>query len=170
MEEPEELRCMVMLRGVTPALEKHHNVRILEEAIQAAVRLSSRYMVGRQLPDKAVSVLDTACARLSLGHSTTPPPIEDAMRRLDDLLVQQRILGRESAVGADHRERLEQIETDKNVIDARLATLQEHFEKERTLVERIRELRTQLEEGAAMTHRLKAALRILPRPAPKSTR
>src|SRR5580658_5644075 len=107
VDEPEELRCMVMLRGVVPALEKHHGVRILEEAVQSAVRLSNRYMVGRQLPDKAVSVLDTTCARLALGHSTTPPPIEEAMRRLDDLLVQQRILGRESATGADHRERLE---------------------------------------------------------------
>src|SRR5579871_718714 len=134
VEEPEEQRCMVMLRGVVPALEKHHNVRILEEAIGAAVRLSSRYMVGRQLPDKAVSVLDTACARLALGHSTTPPPIEDAMRRLDDLLVQQRILGRESAAGADHRERLEEIEADKNGIEARLAMLRAHFDQERRLV------------------------------------
>ena len=74
--------------------------------MHAAVRLSNRYMVGRQLPDKAVSVLDTACARLALGHSTTPPPIEDAMRQLDDLAVQQRILGREAAAGADHSERL----------------------------------------------------------------
>jgi type VI secretion system protein VasG len=148
VEEPEEQRCMVMLRGVAPALEKHHDVRILEEAIQAAVRLSSRYMVGRQLPDKAVSVLDTACARLALGHSTTPPPIEDAMRRLDDLLLQQRILGRESAAGADHRERLEQIATEKAAIEGRLQMLREHFEKERSLVARIRELRTQLEGEA----------------------
>ena len=110
VEEPEELRCMVMLRGVVPALEKHHSVRILEEAVQAAVRFSHRYMVGRQLPDKAVSVLDTACARLALGHHTTPPPIEEAMRQLDDLLVQERILGREAAVGADHARTAEQIE------------------------------------------------------------
>src|ERR1019366_7671539 len=66
VEEPEELQCMVMLRGIAPALEKHHGVRILDEAVQSAVRLSHRYMVGRQLPDKAVSVLDTACARLAL--------------------------------------------------------------------------------------------------------
>jgi len=149
VEEPETLRCMTMLRGVAPALERHHGVRILEEAIRDAVKLSSRYLVGRQLPDKAVSVLDTACARLALGHSTTPPPIEEAMRRLDDLLVQQRILGRESAAGADHRERLEQIETEKISIEARLDMLRQHFEKERGLVARIRELRAHLEGEAA---------------------
>src|ERR1039457_552591 len=145
VEEPEELQCMVMLRGIAPALEKHHGVRILDEAVQSAVRLSHRYMVGRQLPDKAVSVLDTACARLALGHNSTPPPIEDATRRLDDLAVQERILKRESSTGADHAERLEKIAADKAVVEAQLATLREHFEKERELVAQIRELRSRLE-------------------------
>ncbi len=152
VEEPEEVKCMIMLRGIVPALEKHHGVRILEEAIQSAAKLSHRYMVGRQLPDKAVSVLDTACARLALGHSTTPPPIEDAIRQLDDLIVQQRVLGREAATGADHRERLEQLRADQTKTEATLATLRDHFEKERSLVSRIRELRAQLENetGAAV--------------------
>ena len=150
VDEPEEQRCMVMLRGVVPALEKHHGVRILEEAVQAAVRFSHRYMVGRQLPDKAVSVLDTACARLALGHHATPPPIEEAMRQLDDLLVQQRILGRESAAGADHRDRLEEIEQQKARIEARLAVLREHFDRERNMVARIRELRAHLEGETAV--------------------
>jgi type VI secretion system protein VasG len=150
VDEPEEERCMVMLRGVVPALEKHHGVRILDEAVHSAVRLSNRYMVGRQLPDKAVSVLDTACARLALGHNTTPPAIEDATRQLDDLLVQERVLGRESAVGADHRERLEQIAAAKARLEMELKKLSEHFEKERTMVARIRELRTQLENESSM--------------------
>ncbi len=150
VDEPEEQRCMVMLRGVVPALEKHHGVRILEEAVHSAVRLSNRFMVGRQLPDKAVSVLDTACARLALGHNTTPPPIEDATRQLDDLLVQERVLSRESAVGADHRERLEQIAAAKSEIEAALKKLRENFEKERTMVARVRELRAQLENEGAM--------------------
>ena len=93
-----------------------------------------------------MSVLDTACARLALGHNTTPPPIEDAIRQLDDWVVQHRILTRESAAGADHRERLEQIEAGKSRTESELAILKEHFEKERTMVARIRELRTQLEE------------------------
>ena len=109
VEEPTEEQCMVMLRGIVPSLENHHSLRILDQSVNAAVKLSHRYLAGRQLPDKAVSVLDTACARLALGQSATPPPIEDASRRLDDLAVQKRILEREAAVGADHRERLERI-------------------------------------------------------------
>src|ERR1700686_3155190 len=150
VEEPQEQQCMVMMRGLVPSLEKHHNVRVLEEAIQAAVRLSNRYMVGRQLPDKAVSVLDTACARLALGQSSTPPAIEDAVRQLDDLMVQERILGREAAIGADHSERLGEIANQKTEVQGRLEMLREHFDKERDLVGRIRDLRTRLEGEMAM--------------------
>ncbi|MGB0007704.1 MAG: AAA family ATPase, partial [Candidatus Sulfotelmatobacter sp.] len=85
VEEPIETQCMTMLRGIVPSLEKHHKVRILDEGLTAAVHLSHRYLAGRQLPDKAVSVLDTACARLALGQSATPPAIEDSVRQLDDL-------------------------------------------------------------------------------------
>jgi type VI secretion system protein VasG len=109
VEEPIETQCMTMLRGIVPSLEKHHKVRILDEGLTAAVHLSHRYLAGRQLPDKAVSVLDTACARLALGQSATPPAIEDCVRQLDDLAVQQRILEREAAVGSDHGVRLEEI-------------------------------------------------------------
>ena len=104
VDEPGEAACTVMMRGVAPALEGHHRVRILDDGLEAAVRLSHRYLPDRQLPDKAVSVLDTACARLALGQSATPAPIEDARRRLDDLVVQARLLEREAAVGADHSE------------------------------------------------------------------
>ena len=79
------------------ALEKHHNVRILDEGVAAAVRLSHRFLAGRQLPDKAVSVLDTACARLALGQNSIPAAIEDASRELDDLAVQTRVLEREAS-------------------------------------------------------------------------
>ena len=82
VEEPTEPQCMVMMRGIVASLEKHHGVRILDEAVAAGVRLSNRYLAGRQLPDKAVSILDTACARLALGQNTTPPAIEDAVRQL----------------------------------------------------------------------------------------
>src|SRR6202007_1242580 len=104
--EPQEEKCMVMLRGVVPALEAHHRVRILDEGLESAVRLSHRYLPDRQLPDKAVSVMDTACARLALGHNSNPPAIEYATRTLDDLEVQKRILQREIQLGADHGERL----------------------------------------------------------------
>ena len=78
VEEPDELTCMVMMRGIVAPLEKHHNVRILDEGVASAVRFSHRYIAGRQLPDKAVSVLDTACARLALGQTSTPAAIEEA--------------------------------------------------------------------------------------------
>ncbi len=149
VEEPTEPQCMVMMRGIVGALEKHHNVRILDEAVAAGVRLSHRYLAGRQLPDKAVSILDTACARLSLGQSSTPPAIEDATRQLDDLQVQQRILERETAVGADHSERLGQIAQQKAEVEVRLTTLRERWDKERELVSRIRDIREKLEGGGS---------------------
>jgi len=149
VEEPVEMQCMTMLRGIVPSLEKHHKVRILDEGLTAAVHLSHRYLAGRQLPDKAVSVLDTACARLALGQSATPPAIEDSIRQIDDLAVQQRILERESAVGTDHRERLQEIGTKSAEIESRLAGLRTRFEKERDLVTTIRDLRAQLEGAVA---------------------
>jgi type VI secretion system protein VasG len=147
VEEPTEAQCMVMMRGLVGALEKHHKVRILDEAVAAGVRLSHRYLAGRQLPDKAVSVLDTACARLSLGQNATPPAIEDATRQLDDLAVQQRVLEREVAVGVDHSERLEQITKQTADVKERLSTLSARWDKERDLVTKIRDIRAQLEGG-----------------------
>jgi type VI secretion system protein VasG len=148
VEEPTEQQCMVMLRGIVNSLEKHHNVRILDEAVLAATKFSHRYLAGRQLPDKAVSVMDTACARLSLGQNATPPLIEDALRQIDDLDVQQRVLEREAAVGADHSERLAGIGKQRADVSARLKTLQERRDKELSLVSRIRDIRTQLESAA----------------------
>jgi type VI secretion system protein VasG len=149
VEEPIETQCMTMLRGIVPSLEKHHKVRILDEGLTAAVHFSHRYLAGRQLPDKAVSVLDTACARLALGQSSTPAAIEDSVRQMDDFAVQKRILERESAVGTDHRERLQEIATKSADVESRLAGLRTRFEKERDLVTTIRDLRAQLEGAAA---------------------
>src|ERR1700733_12154100 len=145
VEEPSEHQCLIMMRGLVASLEKHHNVRILDEAVYASVRLSHWFLAGRQLPDKAVSILDTACARLSLGQNATPPALEDSVRQIDDLAVQQRILERESLVGTDHRERLQEIATKSVEVESRLAGLRTRFEKERDLVTSIRDLRTQLE-------------------------
>src|SRR4029434_4109309 len=81
VEEPSEEQTLLMWRSVSQMLERHHKVRILDDGIDAAVRLSHRYLADRQLPDKAVSVLDTACARLALGQQATPGPREDTRRR-----------------------------------------------------------------------------------------
>jgi type VI secretion system protein VasG len=149
VEEPTETQCALMMRGVVPTLEKHHNVRILDEGLLAAVRLSHRYLPDRQLPDKAVSVLDTACARLALGQNSIPPAIEDATRTIEDLAVQLRILEREEATGSDHAERIVAIQENRQKTESRLQELQARWEKERDLVTRIRDLRSQLEAGTA---------------------
>jgi type VI secretion system protein VasG len=148
VEEPSETQCAVMLRGVVDTLERHHNVRVLDEGLAAAVRFSHRYLPDRQLPDKAVSVLDTACARLALGQNTIPPAVEDATRTLDDITVQTRVLTREAALGTDHTERLATLAEQKTKTEEHLAALNVRWEKEKDLVNRIRELRGQIEAAS----------------------
>jgi type VI secretion system protein VasG len=153
VEEPTEEVACTMLRGIVASLEKHHNLRILDEAVTATVRLSHRYIAGRQLPDKAVSVLDTACARLSLGQNSTPPRLEDIQRQLDALEVQKRVLQRETKIGADHVEKLELIETQIAAAKEDETFLKDQWEKEKGLIEKIRALQESLEsaekEGSA---------------------
>ena len=149
VEEPTEEQCMVMLRGIVPALEKHHGVRILDEGTAAAVRLSHRYLPDRQLPDKAVSVLDVACARLSISQTAVPGPLEDAGRRAMDCAVRIRILEREAALGADHGEALAGLRAAQAAAEELQASLGRRWEEERTLVARLREVRAQLENPPA---------------------
>jgi type VI secretion system protein VasG len=147
VEEPSEKQCMIMMRGLVASLEKHHNVRILDEAVFAGVKLSHRFLAGRQLPDKAVSILDTACARLALGQNTTPPAIEDLHRTIDALDVQTRILNREESVGADHQEKLAEVAAERDKAQAHLAELEARWDKEKELVGKIRDLRNKLENA-----------------------
>ncbi|MBE7180848.1 MAG: type VI secretion system ATPase TssH, partial [Terriglobus roseus] len=149
VEEPSETQCNTMLRGIVGAMEKHHGLRVMDDAVTSAVRLSHRYMAGRQLPDKAVSVLDTACARLALEQNTTPPAVEDAGRRIADLETQQRVLSREELTGANHAERLKEIEEHLAKAKEELAALTERWHKELDLVKRIRAVRQKLENPAA---------------------
>ncbi|HUI78226.1 MAG TPA: type VI secretion system ATPase TssH [Bryobacteraceae bacterium] len=148
VEEPTEPQCQLMLRGVVPALEKHHNVRILDEGLAAAVKLSARYLPDRQLPDKAVSVLDTACARLSVAQNATPPALEDATREIDACETHIRIMERESALGADHSQTMAEVKARKARTEAMAKELQARWEKESDLVGRIREVRGKLESTA----------------------
>ncbi|MBI1358641.1 MAG: type VI secretion system ATPase TssH [Acidobacteria bacterium] len=152
VDEPSEADCMVMLRGVVKSLEKHHGVRILNEGVSAAVTLSHRYLPDRQLPDKAVSVLDTACARVALGQSSTPAAVEDARRRLDDLEVQTRVLKRESELGVDHNEKLGELATGIDGTNAELESMHERWQRELALVEEIKDLRAAL-EGETVAHK-----------------
>jgi type VI secretion system protein VasG len=149
VEEPSEETCLLMMRSTASFLEGHHNVRILDDGLEAAVRLSHRYLADRQLPDKAVSVLDTACARLALGQNATPGVVEDAMRRVDDIAVQTRILEREVAVGADHTERLAELARGREQTRAELDKLNERWRAEKEIVAKVRAVREQLEKLAA---------------------
>ncbi|MBP6798299.1 MAG: AAA family ATPase, partial [Luteimonas sp.] len=109
VDEPDEPLAAAMLRGIVPLMEKHFGIRVLDEAITEAVRLSHRYISGRQLPDKAVGVLDTACARVALGQSATPAIIEDTRKRLDRIDAEIAALEREASAGAAHDERLAEL-------------------------------------------------------------
>ncbi|WP_022665668.1 type VI secretion system ATPase TssH [Desulfospira joergensenii] len=144
IEEPDEEKAMVMMRAIAPFLEKHHNVMITDEALQETVRLSSRYISGRQLPDKAVSVLDTACARVAIGLTTDPPAIEDGRRHLDQLGREQAILEKEVALGRDHSERITRILEEKTEKEEQLSALTARFEKEMGVAEKIRELHQEI--------------------------
>lgn len=146
VEEPTEELAMVMMRGITESLENHHKVRILDEAVEDAVKLSHRYITGRQLPDKSVSVLDTACARVAIGQAATPAAIEDAQRRIDQCTVEMGVLEREAMTGTDHDKRLAGLKQVKAEAEATCATLTTQWEKERELIDQIRDIRGQLEE------------------------
>jgi type VI secretion system protein VasG len=149
VEEPSEAVACSMLRGMAGKMEDHFNVRVLEVAIVDAVRLSARYISGRQLPDKAISVLDTACARVALGQAATPAAIEDA-RRLDAALSEEiAALERESTTGGMHAERLEELRAKREVNRTLLKSCEERWEKEKVLVRQIRDLRFHLENTDA---------------------
>ncbi len=145
VEEPTEAVAIEMIRGLTDTLEEHHSVRILDEAIVDAVKLSNRYISGRQLPDKAVSLIDTTCARIGISQSSTPPALEDVQRRLDQLTVSEEILKRESLTGADHETRMSEIQTERERLQAEHASLTARWEQEKELVKSVQELSELLE-------------------------
>jgi type VI secretion system protein VasG len=139
--EPEEDKALVMMRGVASVLEAHHKVSILDEALEASVRLSHRYIPARQLPDKSVSLLDTACARVAISQSATPAEIEDCRSRISALEVEQEIIAREKAGGWDTADReaaaKEKLEAEKK----RLGTLEARWKVEKDLVDKVLEIR-----------------------------
>ncbi|WP_285413066.1 type VI secretion system ATPase TssH [Variovorax sp. efr-133-TYG-130] len=145
--EPDETKAIFMLRGVASVLEKHHRVQLLDEAIEAAVKLSHRYIPARQLPDKAVSLLDTACARVAVSQHATPPEVEDCMRRIEGLTVEQEIIGREEAIGIDVTKRAAQVAALLAESKVQLDALNARWQEEKGLVDRLLELRAKLRAG-----------------------
>src|SRR5437762_4137407 len=144
VEEPSEERAVLMIRGLSPVLEKHHKVDVLDEALVAAAQLSHRYIPARQLPDKAVSLIDTACARVAISQHATPPEVEDSRRRVSALEVERDILERESAVGIDHEIRRTEIAKKLEEENANLKRLDADWQQEKEVVEKILTLRAKL--------------------------
>jgi len=145
--EPDLSLAQAMLRGLVKTLEKHHGVRIMEEAVEDAVRLSARFIPARQLPDKGVSLLDTACARVAMSQAAEPAPIEDRRRRLDLIATELGALAREVATGSDHAARNIALNDERAKVEEQLAALKAQWEAEKLPVARIQELRDQIETG-----------------------
>jgi len=148
VEEPDEAKATVMLRGLADKMEAHHGVRILDQAVIEAVKLSQRYLSGRQLPDKAVSVLDTACARVAMSQNAVPAPVEDLRRRIEALTAERAALARESVAGDDHDERLAEVDAAIADAEAELEEVDARWQRELGLVENARDLRARLEATA----------------------
>ncbi|KVQ01183.1 ClpV1 family T6SS ATPase [Burkholderia ubonensis] len=147
VEEPSEPLAAAMLRGMSGLMEKHFNVRILDDAITEAVRLSHRYISGRQLPDKAISVLDTACAKVALAQSATPAAIDDTRKRIERIDAEIASLEREAASGVAHDERLGELRGARDAALEQLAADEARYEGERAIVAEITELRAALDRA-----------------------
>lgn len=147
VEEPSEAKAIDMMRGIATSLQAHHNVRILDEAIVASVVLSHRYIPGRQLPDKSVSLLDTACARVALSQSATPGPIEDAQRRIQRAETTLATLQREHAATGEHQEQLDNLRAEKAEAEQLLATLETQRQEESALILEIQQVRDQIDDN-----------------------
>jgi len=145
VEEPSEPMAIAMIRGLTGTLEKHHGTRILDEAISEAVRLSARFIPSRQLPDKAISLIDTACARVSMSQAAIPAPIEDKTRRIELISTERDILQREIATGGEHAARLAELDAEEAKVQEELTALQTQFESEKKLAGEISALRGKIE-------------------------
>jgi type VI secretion system protein VasG len=148
IHEPAEDRATVMLRGLRDTLEKHHRVLLLDEAVDAAVRLSHRYIPARQLPDKAVALLDTACARVAVSQHAVPPALEDTRRRIEALNVELAIATRETRLGVADGERGKRLRQSLQEAGAQETELTARWEKETGLAARIFGLRERLDDAA----------------------
>ncbi|ABU79107.1 type VI secretion system ATPase TssH [Cronobacter sakazakii] len=144
VHEPDEEKAVLMLRSTVSPLEKHHRVLLLDEAVSAAVKLSHRYIPARQLPDKAVALLDTACARVAVSQSAPPPQLEDCLHRIAALEVEAEIAEREARVAVGDGERVARLNAEREALEAERDALTARWEEERALVDAIIALRAEL--------------------------
>ena len=152
VQEPDEAKAILMLRSTVSALEKHHRVLLLDDAVSAAVKLSHRYIPARQLPDKAVALLDTACARVAVSQGAQPAALEDCLHRLAALEIEAEIIEREIRVGLGDATRQQAIAAQRTALEAERDALQQRWLQERELVETLIALRARCvtEEDAAL--------------------
>ncbi|KAE9629220.1 type VI secretion system ATPase TssH [Parasedimentitalea maritima] len=149
VDEPSIPKATLMMRGIASMLEKHHRVQVLDEGIEAAVSLSARYIPARQLPDKSVSLLDTACARVAVSQHAVPAEVDDCQRRIEALTTELLIIGRDETAGYEVGDRREAVEIAKTAEEERLVGLTKRWDAEKAVVEEILDLRAKLREGAA---------------------
>ncbi|WP_409488149.1 type VI secretion system ATPase TssH [Pseudomonas promysalinigenes] len=158
VEEPDEDKAIHMLRGLLGKMREHHKVAVMDEALVQAVRLSSRYITGRQLPDKAVSVLDTACARIALAQSSQPGALEDCRRQIDNLQAEIAVLGHEADKGHDHARRLGELQAALQAEQLQEQQLNEQWQQELALVEQLKALDAANDADATQLNTLRAEL------------
>lgn len=151
VEEPAEEQAFQMIRGLVDTLEAHHQVLILDEAVRAAVRLSARYIAGRQLPDKAVSLLDTTCAKVAISQGAVPGPVEDERKQILALDTEIALVRRELLTHEVDADLLSNLEAKRAATAERLAALEARWEQERQLVTKIHELRSAIEQHRTST-------------------
>jgi type VI secretion system protein VasG len=147
VDEPDEAKAILMMRGVASTMEKHHKVQILDEALEAAVKLSHRYIPARQLPDKSVSLLDTACARVAVSLHATPAEVDDSRKRIEALETELGIIGREKSIGIDIGRREDEANELLAAERARLEALTARWADEKALVDELLDLRAKLRDG-----------------------
>ncbi len=148
VDEPGITKAILMMRGIATMLEKHHRVQVLDEGIEAAVTLSARYIPARQLPDKSVSLLDTACARVAVSQHAVPAEVDDSRRRIEALGTELAIIGRDESAGLDVTDRREAVTVARDAEQVRLDELTGRWDAEKTCVEAILDLRAKLRAGA----------------------
>ena len=158
VDEPSEEKAILMMRGMASTMEKYHRVQLMDEALESAVRMSRRYIPARQLPDKAVSLLDTACARVAISQHAVPAEVDDSRRRIAALDTELEIIGREKAVGVDTAQREAQANEKLGAERERLKGLEARWEEEKGLVERILDMRAKLRGTAEPVEGTNSAL------------
>jgi type VI secretion system protein VasG len=158
IDEPGERKAILMMRGTAAAFEKHHKVQILDEAIEASVKLGARYIPASQLPDKSVKLIDTAAARVAISQHAVPAEVDDCRKRIDALETEIGILNKEAVVGLDHKDRLVEVHDLLSKEQDRLAGLEKRWHEEKELVAKVIEIRGKLRAQALPVDDPKAAL------------